>query len=327
VTRQGQQRPPTYENLARFWEDEATEIGETPEVTIRDRYFRVHELHTLMAVVPECRRLLDVGCGTGLGTLLLSRRAGYAVGVDFAAPMLRWAQRLRDDDAYRRRILAEFSPLAGWDDGGGGEVHFAEGDVMELDLRSAPFDVITGQRVLINLPSHGDQMTALRQLRAHAGEDALLVLTEATVEGHARTDAFRGRLGLPPLEKYWHNRYVEEASFGQWPDAGWAITANLGWETYALLSKVVYPAACGPERCRFDSAANRAAMEVASTFRSAAAVAEIGLDAVLDLYTRRVTTYDTELGGEIGRWLSTHSGLLAGWDGLGHQRLILARPA
>jgi cyclopropane fatty-acyl-phospholipid synthase-like methyltransferase len=81
MSRQGQPQEPTVSNIKEFWEREAQEIGRTPQVTIRDHYFRVHELHTLVALVPTSESLLDVGCGTGLGTLALARKAKSSVGI------------------------------------------------------------------------------------------------------------------------------------------------------------------------------------------------------------------------------------------------------
>jgi 2-polyprenyl-3-methyl-5-hydroxy-6-metoxy-1,4-benzoquinol methylase len=75
--------------------------------------------------------------------------------------------------------------------------------VLEFKREQAePFDVITGQRILINLPSHGDQMDALRNLRKFISPNGSLILTEATKQGHERTDLFRSRFGLPMLENY-----------------------------------------------------------------------------------------------------------------------------
>lgn len=77
MSRQGTPRTRTYENVRAFWEVEAADIGSSPEVTIRDFYFRIHELQTLLPLIPRNARLLDAGCGTGFGTLALalSRRS------------------------------------------------------------------------------------------------------------------------------------------------------------------------------------------------------------------------------------------------------------
>ncbi len=327
MSRQGTYRPRTYDNIKAFWDAEAAAIGRTPQVTIRDHYFRLHELHVLLPLIPICDRLLDAGCGTGFGTLVLGRRARYTLGIDHAAEMVRWANELKHSADYRGQIAAAFSPLWALPGGTAPEpsVDFMQADVLDLHLAAPPFDVITAQRLLINMPSAGDQVRALAQLRECAAANAWLLLTEATVQGHQRTDAYRARFGLPALEKYWHNTYVDEASFPEWRRVGWRVEHHLGFATYMLLSKVIYPAACGPESCAFLSGANAAAMEVASLFRSRSAVAEIGVDAFLAMYVTRVRVYDQPTADAIAAWIERHGTTLPDWSDLGHQRLLIAR--
>jgi SAM-dependent methyltransferase len=308
-----------------LWTGEAAELGGTPQVTIRDLYFRVHELHTLLALLPRRPRLLDAGCGTGLGTLVLSRRAGYTLGVDSSSGMLAWARRLQADPAFRAEMSDAFSSLWDFPRDGAGRVEYVQGDILDLQLAPPGYDVITSQRLLINLPSESDQLKALRNLRRHAAEGGLLVLGETTEQGYVRTDDYRARFGLTRLERHWHNLYLDEGQLRRWPEMGWSVQSVLGFDTYMLLSKVVYPAACGEDRCRFLSAANAAAMELACVFRTRSAVEEVGPDAFFEMYVDRVARYDAGLGRLIGAWVARHASSLPDWRDLGHQRLIVAR--
>lgn len=323
MSRQGQARERTYENIRQFWDSEAAELGETPAVTIRDHYFRVHELHTLQTLIPRTRALLDIGCGTGFGTVMLARRAERTTGGDYSEAMIRWAQRLVEDEAYRNALADDLSPLAPL---AAADIRFSVANIVDLDVPGAPFDTVTGQRILINLPTHDEQMKALDNLRRVAAPGALLIMTEAVLQGHRRTDEYRGRFGLPPLEKYWHNNYVDEDRYGEWSDHGWRVASLLSFDTYALLSKVVYPAARGQDRCRFLSGANQAAMEVANLFRTRAAARELGGDrALLDFYVERVRRYDADEADSIARWADGRDDDLGDWSRLGHQRLVVAR--
>ena len=171
-----------------------------------------------------------------------------------------------------------------------------------------------------------DQTADLSQenLRRVAAPSAQLILVEATRQGHAATDAYREKVGVPPLEKYWHNCYVDESKYGEWPSHGWRVTQTLSFDTYVLLSKVIYPAAAGPENCTFLSGTNRAAMEMASAFRTSAAAAEIGHSELFSMWASRVQRYDAREGEVLRSWLSRHAAALGDWSHLGHQRLILA---
>jgi SAM-dependent methyltransferase len=324
MSRQGQQRENTYANIRNFWDAEAADIGSTPQVTIRDHYFRIHELQTLLTVIPRTRSLFDIGCGTGFGTVVLSRRADRVVGGDYSEVMIRWAKKLLDDAEYRNEIASRLSPL--WPmDLNAGTIDFQVANIVDLQVPPPSFEVITGQRILINLPDHEEQMKALDNLRRIAGSEASLILVEATKQGHAATDAYRAGVGIPPLEKYWHNKYVDESRYDEWPSHGWRVTQKLSFDTYMLLSKVVYPAAVGPENCTFLSGANQAAMEIASIFRTRAAAGELGDEALLEMWAERVSFYDASEAKAIRAWAGKHAAGLGDWSRLGHQRLIVAR--
>jgi SAM-dependent methyltransferase len=324
MSRQGEQREGTYENIREFWDVEAADIGRTPQVTIRDHYFRLHELQMLLTVIPQTKSLLDIGCGTGFGTIVLSRRAQRTVGGDYSEVMIQWARRFLTDDQYRHEIATQLSPL--WPIGAeSAAIDFQVANIVELDVPPPAFDVITGQRILINLPSHDEQMLALKNLRRVAAPGASLILVEATQQGHAATDAYRASVGVVPLEKYWHNRYVDESRYDEWSSCGWRVNNTLSFDTYMLLSKVIYPAAVGQENCAFLSGANRAAMEIAGMFRTRDAAAELGDEGLLAFWSDRVALYDPQQANSIRAWLGENATNLRDWSRLGHQRLILAR--
>jgi len=324
MSRQGKSREKTYTNIKDFWRSEASEWGNTPQVTIRDYFFRNHELHTLLTLIPRCMRLLDIGCGTGFGTLVLSPRADYVLGVDYDQTMIEWAKRARDDIYYRMEQSKKLRMLYQMGIEEYSNVEFSVGDLLDLKLVENDFDVITGQRILINIPTEIEQFAALENLRRCAGNKSKLILIEATLQGHERTDNYRKGFDLPPLEKYWHNNYIVESHFDRWNDCGWKVVNTLSFETYTLLSKVLYPVAVGQENCKFLSGANEAACEVASIFRSKSAAEEIGMDKMLKMYVDRVTGYDEYEGNLINKYLQGINNDFPDWTNLGHQRIIIA---
>jgi len=324
MSKQGKPRNRTHQNVRDFWESEAAEWGESPRVTIRDHFFRIHELHTLISLIPRAQRLLDIGCGTGLGTLILSQRAEQTVGVDYSPSMIQWAERLKDDSEYQAQVREEVRLLWGFHHCTSSRVNFVVSDVLDLKLDLDDFDVITGQRLLINLPTFDDQMTALANLRRQASDRARLILVEVTLQGHERTDAYRAHFGLPQLEKYWHNNYVDESRYGEWEKHGWRVEGTFCFDTYQLLSKIIYPAACGLSNCKFISSANESAMEIANIFRTKAAADEIGTASLFRLYTDRVYLYDRNEACLIKSWIEQHETKVPDWSHFGHQKLIVA---
>ena len=323
MARQGKWRSPSKENIQSFWEGEASEIGNTPQVTIRDLYFRIHELHTLLPIIPSCSRLLDIGCGTGFGTIAISKRANYTLGIDNSKSMIFWAKKTINDSTYREKISKDFSlfwDLTLIDDS---KVDFIVKDVTTMNLQVPKFDVILAQRILVNMTSEKEQMKVIRNLCKHSVNNGILIICEATLQGHEKTDNYRDLFGLPPLEKHWHNTYVNENKLNEWENEGWKVQYVTSYDTYMLISRVVYPASCG--EVKFLSGVNRAAMELASLFRTKNSVDEIGLDAFFKIYLNRLNHYDNNAARKIGKWIDKNILKLKNWNNLGHHRLIIAK--
>ena len=87
--------------------------------------------HLLLSFVPpDCRRLLDLGCGTGRLTRMLAARADEVTAVDFSPEMLRVARE-------RSR---------------GGAIRYVEADVLDLPHGLGSFDCVISVNLLHHLP-------------------------------------------------------------------------------------------------------------------------------------------------------------------------------
>ena len=75
------------------------------------------------ADIPAGARVLDLGCGAGLDSLLIAGRAGFVLGIDFSSAMLTIARR-----------SAESMGIA--------NVEFREGDAESIQVESGSIDVV-----------------------------------------------------------------------------------------------------------------------------------------------------------------------------------------
>jgi ubiquinone/menaquinone biosynthesis C-methylase UbiE len=86
----------------------------------------------LMSLIPpNCRRLLDLGCGTGRLTRAIAQRVGEVTAVDFSSEMLRVA---------RERSAAY------------GNMVFVEADLLNLPVSLGQFDCVISVNLLHHLP-------------------------------------------------------------------------------------------------------------------------------------------------------------------------------
>jgi len=82
-------------------------------------------------IPPNCRRVLELGCGTGRLTQTIAQRAGEVTAVDFSPEMLRVA---------RKRCAVH------------GNVSFVEADILALTTELGLFDCVISVNLLHHLP-------------------------------------------------------------------------------------------------------------------------------------------------------------------------------
>lgn len=327
----------TYENVKKFWETEAREKKTKegiflPTSTIRDHFFRLHDLHTLLSFIPYNSKLLDVGCGTGFSTLIFNAKAKFTAGVDYSEEMIKSADRLLKDQSYRDSIFSEFGYLYKYPETE--HVKFYVGDALKgfkLPVIKKDFDgkfnIIITERLLVNMPDYDGQIKCLKNLIKYASKDTLFLFMENAIQGHKITNKLRRKFGLPDLDKYWWNCYINEARLADWKKIGLKVESIITFDTYLMISKIIYPAAIGLKNIKFLSGANQAAMDIANLFRTKEAVDEVGLETVLDLYLNKLKQYDIKEYQAIKRWINkpSNSSFLKryNWANFGHHRLYV----
>ena len=280
MSRQGEARQPTIANIKDFWNGEAAEWGDDPRVTIRDHYLRLLEIQVVSDLVKGRQKVLDIGCGTGLSTIFYSQHVGEIIGADFAEKMIQWAKRFLEDREYFDKTMGEYAV-----DGApqpGDNIRFEQGDVTNLPYGDDSFDAVIGERVLINLPEYELHDTAIGEVARVLQPGGRWVMVEVTLEGHREVDRVRAEMGLPQIEKYWHNKYVDEERFARVAAAaGFDVEQDIRFETYQFLTKVLHPLAVAPEEPQFMAGFNDAARGIAARFPTYASVSAIGLETFL----------------------------------------------
>lgn len=162
----------------------------------------------LMAHFPNrpLRRVLDLGCGTGVGTLAVARRlpsTTQVIGLDLTPQMIRRAQTHQRNEGV-----------------GEDHVRFQVGDAANTGLLNGSVDVVMGNSFLYLLP---DPAAVLREVHRVLKPGGRLVLMEPHADGSLFGAARAGLEALPSWK-------------GSWSSAAWLASAMIAWRTASGLA-------------------------------------------------------------------------------------------
>jgi ubiquinone/menaquinone biosynthesis C-methylase UbiE len=181
------------------------------ELVQRLTYRPVHDAVLRALVDTPVRRLLDLGCGTGLLTARIraAHPAAYVVGCDFSAGMLRQA--------------AAHPPAACW----------AQGDALRLPFRAATFDAVVSTEAFHWFP---DQAAALREMFRVLvpGGRVLIALVNPAHAALGRAARLASRLAGEPLR--WPTR---ERMAAELTAAGFRVTSQR--RLFRLIAGILFP--------------------------------------------------------------------------------------
>lgn len=184
-----------------FWEAKAKEYGASHKSSWGDHFCMQLEINTLSTYIAEGARVLDIGCGNGLSTIEFALRKKVSIkGIDYSEEMIRTAEKLRDES-------------------GGvdlkGTVSFAVGDILNLQEEKHSFTAALTRRVIINLGSVDNQISASRNIHRILEPGGCFLMSEATVEGLQKINTLRREFGLDELKQPWHNLYINGENFAK----------------------------------------------------------------------------------------------------------------
>jgi ubiquinone/menaquinone biosynthesis C-methylase UbiE len=183
------------EDIRQFWSEQAARHGQSSDASWSDRPVIELEIQELLKPVDDGDRVLDIGCANGFTTLQLAAvKKVDVLGLDYIPGMIEQA---------RLHLDSVRSSLAG-------RVSFEVGDIMALSQPAAAYDKVIVVRVLINLGSWDHQITAAREALRVLKPGGTLLLSEATVQGWTRLNAFRREWGLNDIPTPPFNFYLDQ---------------------------------------------------------------------------------------------------------------------
>ncbi|HKE87840.1 MAG TPA: class I SAM-dependent methyltransferase [Vicinamibacterales bacterium] len=230
--------------VKRFWETRAQDQSLTDvEATHSDVWQRWLEIETIKPYLRSDDRLVDVGCGSGYATRLLSPLVREAVGFDYAESMI-------------ARARAATAGRAG--------LRFEVADVLSLDPKAlGTFDVALSVRCLINLESWELQQRAIESIARLVRPGGRYIMVEGSADGRQALNDLRKSVGLSEMPTVWHNIDFEEATLLPCLDRFFTVAERRHFGVYDFVARVVHPMAVAPEQPVYDSAINRTGAQLA----------------------------------------------------------------
>lgn len=169
-------------------------------------------------------RVINIGCGSGIETVLCAKKTGFAVGVDFSENMIELAR--AREGIFRVGDALNLEPI-----------------VEEFGL----FDTVTTRRTLINLCGWKDQKQAIKEFRRCLKPEGRLILIEATEEGYLELNLWRRGIDIPEIKVVSFNYPLPSKELNFFMKIKWKLVENENMATYYFLTRVFYPLIEEPE--------------------------------------------------------------------------------
>jgi SAM-dependent methyltransferase len=191
----------TPDEIQQFWTEQAAKHGEARDASWSDTHVMDLEIAQLAQRLETGDRVLDVGCANGYSTIELAARRAISIrGIDYVPEMIANAKARAAELAGRLQS----------------DVEFDIGDVLSLADPDNSFDKVIVVRVIINLGAWERQLRGLRECGRVLRPGGMLLLSEATLEGWRKLNAFRREwqledIPMPPFNNYLSERQVVDA--------------------------------------------------------------------------------------------------------------------
>ena len=183
------------EQIRAFWSEQAKQHRGSPCASWSDVTMIEKEICEIVARLDDDDRVLDVGCANGYSTVRFAAQKRIVIrGIDYIPEMIAEA---------RRRLGNLPSPLLG-------EVEFDVGDITSLEEPDEAYDKVIIIRVIINLESWERQLAGMREAVRVLKPGGTLLLSEATLQGWKRLNAFRHEWRLPDIAMPPFNLYLDQ---------------------------------------------------------------------------------------------------------------------
>lgn len=226
------------------WNERARSVEKDIEVNIMDVFQRELEYGAVEELLEPGWRVLEVGCGNGYSTERFRERVAHIDAMDVAPEMI---------DRARERVGQQNN-------------RFFVDSILEPAEVAESYDAVLCIRVLINLSSFDEQVTALESIASLLPPGGTLILAEGFTDGFAALSELRGKVGLDPVEPAAINVYSALSEFMPEIEQRFEVAGSFHLGAYDYLTRVMYPLVAAPEEARHNTVMSERCAELARAF-------------------------------------------------------------
>ena len=241
------------EKIKNYWSDKAEQLGLDPRATTFDFNQKQLEVDDVFGFLLNLNRdnikILDIGCGTGYLSCELAKKGSWEIhGVDYSPKIIEVCNQRKEllDNDFRKRLV------------------FKCADVLELPYPSQFFDVVIGERILINLPSLEQQKRAVQEISRVLKPQGFYLMFEGSKEGLQRLNKLRELYGLHEIGNHWTQFKIEEKTFIPFLENHFKTINLKRYGMFYFLSRIIHPLLVAPNEPKYDAPINNVARYVAS---------------------------------------------------------------
>lgn len=230
-----------------FWEKYAVKKRESPSGAHSDWHIVNLENRFLISQLDiiKPKSLLEIGCGNGQRTLLMSRQVrGTVKGIDYSHEMIKQAKKMlaKKKNSLKKRITFETSDILQYDD-------------------ENKYDVIVSCRCIINQINSQSQWKLFEKLYQLLKANGSLIIAEGSHEGYKRLNNYRKKFGLEPINVAWYNIPIREKTLFPKLKKKFKIIKINRLGTYYYYSRIIYPLVIFPKKPNVNNKINDLALE------------------------------------------------------------------
>lgn len=226
-----------------YWNQRAKNSLDNESVTHQDIHQRQFEISTLIKYLDKTDKVLDIGCGNGFSTIILSDYCNEIMGGDFSPEMVKRARiKNSKNDLIKYEII----------------------DVRNFNLK-IKFSKIITQRCLINILDYESQKKAIINIANHLTDTGTFLMMEGVKDGRENLNLLRNSLGLDNLSKVEYNLDFDKKETDSFLSQYFKIEDFITFGTYELITRAIYPLYIQPNIPQYGSKFHEIAQKFAET--------------------------------------------------------------